>query len=246
VSPFLVYQVIKEYAHFFQEIFDETSKDIKPLPVFFQHEKRYRKVRGIEAFGKRFYLKEYYAQFDEAEAEWKNLLRLKELGFSVPEPFFFLRLANRAVVATFEIKGVPLSELLQTHSQERKKLIFKLSELLANLHSQNIYYQDCYLNHFYWHEDSQTLSFLDVPRVLFNPPFPLRYQIKDLGQVGYSFEEYLKEEGRKAFQTFLFYYLENIKSLCRSHKRLIKILAKTKVWLIRRRTLRARRKGKVL
>jgi hypothetical protein len=238
--------VIKEYAHLSREIFDEPSKDIKPLPVFFQHEKSYRKIRGIEAIGRRFYLKEYFARFDEAEAEWKNLLRLKELGFPVPEPFFFLRLADRAVVATFEIKGVPLSELLQTHPQERKKLIFKLSELLANLHSQNIYYQDCYLNHFYWHEDSQTLSFLDVPRVLFNPPFPLRYQIKDLGQIGYSFEEYLKEEGREAFQIFLFYYLENIKSLCKSHKRLIKILTGVKVWLIRRRTLKARRRGKVL
>ncbi len=246
MNPSPIYQVVKEYAHLFQEIFDEPSKDIKPLPVFFQHKKRYRKIRGLEAFGERFYLKEYYTRFDEAEAEWKNLLRLKDLGFSVPEPFFFLRLTDRVVVATFEIKGVPLSELLQTHPQERKKLIFKLSELLANLHSKNIYHQDCYLNHFYWNEDSQTLSFLDVPRVLFNPHFPLRYQIKDLGQVGYSFEEYLKEEGREVFQIFLFYYLENIKSLCRGHKRLIKILTGVKVWLIRRRTLRARRKGKVL
>ena len=240
------YQVVKEYADFFHRIFDEPTQRIKSLPPFFQHEKRYRKIRGFEVFGKRFYLKEYLAHFDEAEAEWENLFKLKGLGYYVPEPFFFLRLVDRVAVATFEVKGVPLSELLVAHPQGRREFIFKLSELLANLHSKNVYHQDCYLNHFYWDEDSQTLSFLDVSRVLFNPPFPLRYQIKDLGQIGYSFEEYLKEAGKEAFKIFLSYYLGNVKSLFRRHKRLIKVLTEVKVWMVKRRTLKAKKKGKVL
>jgi hypothetical protein len=78
---------------------------------------------------------------------------------------------------------------------------------------------------------------------LVNPRFSLKYRIKDLAQLGYSFEEYLGKDASPSFQKFLSYYLDFSGTKL---KWLIKSLVKFKVWLIRKRTERARKKGKIL
>jgi tRNA A-37 threonylcarbamoyl transferase component Bud32 len=165
------------------------------------------------------------------------------LGFSVPEPFFISRKEDKIEIATFALKGEPLSSLLLANKEKQTFLVAKLAELIASLHDKNLYHQDCYLYHFFWDEESETLSFLDVPRVLQNPSFSLKYQIKDLGQLGYSFEECFGKTGKELFQQFLNYYLNFSKN---KHPIFLIFLVKLKVALIKWRTERAKLKGKKL
>ncbi|WP_168194305.1 lipopolysaccharide kinase InaA family protein [Thermodesulfobacterium sp. TA1] len=236
------FEVVIEHLSFFYKIFDKKSQNLFLPKPFFEREKRYRKVKGYEVDGQRFYIKKYSNCFEEANSEWRNLLRLRELGFSVPEPFFIRKRPDKLEIATFELKGKPLSELLK-NKELQANLIYKLAELLSALHLKRLYHQDCYLNHFFWEEETEILGFLDVSRVLSNPRFSLKYQIKDLAQLGYSFEEYFGEKGAFLFQKFLSRYLELSKS---KPAWLVKFLVEFKIWLIRRRTKRARLKGKKL
>jgi len=237
------YQVVKDYVVFFRKIFDETTQGIKPFSIFFQHQKRYRRVLGVEALDKRFYIKEYVDHFDEAESEWENLFLLKSLGFSVPNPFFIHKTSAKIQIATFELKGIPLSELLVKDRENKDMLLYKLAELISALHLKKLYHQDCYLNHFYWDEEIGTLGFLDVARVLLNPRFSSKNRIKDLAQLGYSFEEYMEEKGKLYFQKFLSCYLE-LSGIERIF--LLKSTVEFKIWLIRKRTENVRKKGKKL
>jgi len=168
---------------------------------------------------------------------------LRSLGFSVPEPLFKRKSSDKIEIATFELKGIPLSKLLLKNKEIQEKLLYKLAELLSTLHKKGIYYQDCYLNHFFWNEKTGTLSFLDVSRILINPFFTLKYKIKDLSQLCYSFEEYFGDRGKTLFPKFLSYYL-NLSQI--KPTLLIKSLVKLKAFLIKWRTERAKKKGKIL
>jgi tRNA A-37 threonylcarbamoyl transferase component Bud32 len=237
------YEVMKEYMDLFSKIFNNNTFSVHFLNSFFEHKKNYKCTKGFEINGKKIFIKGYSAHFDEAEAEWKNLFKLKKLGFSVPEPFFIRRKKDKIEIATFALKGEPLSSLLLANKEKQTFLVAKLAELIASLHDKNLYHQDCYLYHFFWDEESETLSFLDVPRVLQNPSFSLKYQIKDLGQLGYSFEECFGKTGKELFQQFLNYYLNFSKT---KHPIFLIFLVKLKMALIRWRTQRAKLKGKKL
>jgi tRNA A-37 threonylcarbamoyl transferase component Bud32 len=237
------YEVMKEYMDLFSKIFNNNTFAVHFLNCFFEHRKRYKWTKGFEFSGKRIFIKDYADHFDEAEDEWKNLFMLKKLGFSVPEPFFISRKEDKIEIATFALKGEPLSSLLLANKEKQTFLVAKLAELIASLHVKNLYHQDCYLYHFFWDEESETLSFLDVPRVLQNPLFSLKYQIKDLGQLGYSFEECFGKTGKELFQQFLNYYLNFSKI---KHTNFLIFLVKLKMALIRWRTERAKLKGKKL
>ena len=236
------FEVLEKHLFFFSQIFKQSFYDLFLPDPFFEHKKRYKLIKGYEVNSQRFYIKEYFDHFEEAESEWENLFKLQSLEFSVPDPFFKRKSLDKVEIATFELKGKPLSELLKDQ-REQDILFYKLAELLSSLHLKNLYHQDCYLNHFFWDEKTKTLGFLDVSRILINPRFPLKYRIKDLAQLGYSFEEYLGKNAPPLFQKFLSYYLDlsGIKLKC-----LVKSLVKFKVWLIRWRTKRAKKRGKRL
>jgi len=236
------FEVLEKYILLFNQIFDQNSQNLSLPSFFFEHKKGYRKIKGYEVNGQRFYIKEYFAHFKEAESEWENLFKLRSLGFSVPEPFFIRKSPDKVEIATFELKGKPLSMLLKNKGVQ-ERLLYKLAELLSALHLKRFYHQDCYLNHFFWDEKTKTLGFLDVSRILVNPCFSLKYRIKDLAQLGYSFEKYLGEKGPSLFQNFLSYYLDLSGTKL---KWLVKSLVKFKIWLIRKRTERARKRGKIL
>lgn len=243
VSKISDFEVVDAHLPFFYKIFDPNLLRLNLPAPFFEREKRYRQIKGYEVNGQKFYIKTYTAHFEEAEAEWENLLKLKTLGFSVPEPFFRHKSFDKVKIATFALKGVPLSSLIPKSQQNQENLLYRLAELISRMHLKNFFHQDCYLNHFFWDEHSQNLGFLDVSRVIKDPKIPLSYQIKDLGQLGYSFEEYFGNSGPILFEKFLSYYLGLVNQ---SSKGLLKFLVKLKVWLIRRRTLKAKKRGKKL
>jgi len=243
IIKFFEFEIVEDYFSFFCHIFNQDLKDLSLSHSFYNRLKRYKEISGYEVNSERFYIKKYFDHFEEAESEWKNLFLLQSLGFSIPHPFFKRKNPNKIEIATFELKGKSLSKLLSKNKEIQEKLLYKLAELLSTLHKKGLYYQDCYLNHFFWDEKTETLGFLDVSRVLSNPRFSFKYRIKDLGQLGYSFEEYLGEKAKPFFQNFLSYYsdLSGIEL-----KWFIKFLIKFKIWLIRRKTERARKKGKKL
>ncbi|MCD6489773.1 MAG: hypothetical protein J7K20_03485, partial [Thermodesulfobacterium sp.] len=213
-----------------------------PQPFYYRL-KRYKEIAGYEINSCKFFIKKYLNYFDEAEKEWSNLLNLKKLGFSVPESFFIRRRPDKVEIATFELKGIPIFKLILKEQEKQDILLYKLAELISFLHKQNLYHQDCYLNHFFWDEKTETLGFLDVSRVLANPCFPLKYRVKDLAQLGYSFEEYFGDKGKPYFQKFLSYYLDFSKPI---FAKFVRLLVNFKTGLIRRRTEKARAKGKRL
>jgi len=243
IIKFFEFEIVESYFSFFCHIFNQDLKDLSLLPPFYNRLKKYKEITGYEVNGKRFYIKKYFNHFGEAESEWKNLFKLRSLGFSVPEPLFKRKSSDKIEIATFELKGIPLSKLLLKNKEIQEKLLYKLAELLSTLHKKGIYYQDCYLNHFFWNEKTGTLSFLDVSRILINPFFTLKYKIKDLSQLCYSFEEYFGDRGKTLFPKFLSYYL-NLSQI--KPTLLIKSLVKLKAFLIKWRTERAKKKGKIL
>uniref|UniRef100_A0A7C4NST1 Lipopolysaccharide kinase n=1 Tax=Thermodesulfobacterium geofontis TaxID=1295609 RepID=A0A7C4NST1_9BACT len=240
IEPF---EVVSEEVTFFNQIFLAEKRALNLPEPFFEHQKRYKTTKGYIVEGRKFFVKEYLSHFEEGDKEWENLLFLKRLGFNVPKPFFRLRSSERYLLATFTLEGLPLSKLLNEKKDQNIFFLKTLGQLLANLHKQNLYHQDCYLNHFFLDEKTKTLGFLDVSRILVNPCFSLKYRIKDLAQLGYSFEKYLGEKGPSLFQNFLSYYLDLSGTKL---KWLVKSLVKFKIWLIRKRTERARKRGKIL
>ncbi|MEZ0343247.1 MAG: lipopolysaccharide kinase InaA family protein [Caldimicrobium sp.] len=223
----------------------EKITEISDLEKFFQpffiHQKAYRKIYGYEIEGKKIFIKMYLSNLEEGEREWENLKLLSEMGYPVPTPLFFKKEKERVFIATEALMGTPLSEILPD-SQDSELYLKALAELLSQLHKNSLFHQDCYLNHFYWDEASQKLSFLDVARVKSSKVFAFYYQVKDLSQLGYSFEEYLGQRGPIYFQVFLKFYEKNMQELSIFQK----ILLKFKISRIRKRTIKRRLKGKPL
>ncbi len=220
----------------------DASFDLSRLSSpFFVHKKAYRRITGYEIEGRRIYVKEYMENFEEAEREWYNLQMLREEGFLVPTPLFFKREKEKALLVTEALEGSPLSELLP-RAKEPEIYLKALAELLSELHKRGLFHQDCYLNHFYWEDSTKTLSFLDVARVKRGGLFSFYYQIKDLAQLGYSFEEYLGERGPHFFKIFLSFYEKKRGKLSFLKRDLLKI----KMAQIRRRTMKRRLEGRPL
>jgi tRNA A-37 threonylcarbamoyl transferase component Bud32 len=119
-----------------------------------------------------FFIKIYSECFDEAEAEWKNLFKLKKFGFSVPEPFFIRRKEDKIEIATFALKGEPLSSLLLANKEKQTFLVAKLAKLIASLHAKNLYHQDCYLYHFFGMKSQKPLVFWMSQEFYKIPYFP--------------------------------------------------------------------------
>ncbi|MGB9762116.1 MAG: lipopolysaccharide kinase InaA family protein [Caldimicrobium sp.] len=231
------FQINIEYLLYFEKLLNPYPEILKELPEpFFKHQKRYRQIFGFDLKGIRFYLKIYSDRLFEAKSEWKNLCFLYEKGFNPPKPLFFFHNSSYALIATEEVPGKPLSELLK----EKPSLLKVLAQFLASFHKEKLFHQDCYLNHFYW--DGEKIYILDVSRVKVGPLFTLKYHIKDLAQLGYSFENYLHEKSSEFLETFLNFYENYFHSL----SPIFKFLLSLKIKRIRQRTERVRKKGKPL
>ena len=214
-----------------------------PDPYFFR-KKRYRIVSAYQIKGFKIFIKKYLAHPEEAKKEWENILLLWEKGVLTSIPVFFaLSEDKRAMIGTEEIRGKRVIDIIQDDPSKVSFFISKIAEFLAKFHKIVFFHQDCYLNHFYYDEKSDQLIIIDVSRVKYKPSFSKYYFIKDLAQLGYSFEEYFGDKGRPFFQKFLSYYLDLSNPM---PARLVRLLVNFKIGLIRRRTEKARAKGKKL
>lgn len=213
----------------------------KSFLMFFSHKKHYRTIKGFQIDKLRLFIKKYEKNLEEAEAEWKNITLLWKRGFPTSIPVFFYKNSSIAFIGTEAISGKLCIEIMKENSQKAQEMIEKIARFLADFHKAKLFHQDCYLNHFYWDEENKILSVLDVSRVVENPLFPLKYQIKDLAQLAFSFETYL---GKEAF-FWWDYFLENYINYYGGSKneKILKFLIYIKKWLIRKRTIRKKLKG---
>ncbi|PMP68644.1 MAG: hypothetical protein C0190_01410 [Thermodesulfobacterium geofontis] len=210
---------------------------------FYIKKKRYRLIRAFKIDNLSLFIKKYEKNLEEAESEWENLQLLWDMGFSTSIPIFFYKDSSIALIGTEEVSGKICLEIIKENSEKTQIVIEKIAEFLGNFHKKNLFHQDCYLNHFYWDDESKTLYILDVSRVIENPLFPLKYQIKDLSQLAFSFEVYL---GKEAFFWWKFFWENYVKNYGLKNEKFLKVLVNIKKLLIRRRTIKKFLKGEEL
>lgn len=75
------------------------------------------------------------------------------------QSFFIRKRPDKIEIATFELKGVPFSDLLIKEQEKQEFLINRLTEIISSLHQRNFYHQDCYFNYFFWGEKMKLLIF---------------------------------------------------------------------------------------
>ncbi len=183
------------------------------FPVFFSHQKHYRKVKGFQVNALKIYVKKYLDYFEEAKAEWKNIQLLWNKGFPTSEPIFFFERDSLILVGTKAIPGRQCLEIIKKEPQKTFEIVKKIAKFLGHFHKTNLFHQDCYFNHFYLNEVTDVLYIIDVSRVLNNPLFAFYYQIKDLAQLKFSFFVYLEENWLEVWENFFASYCLHFKPL---------------------------------
>jgi hypothetical protein len=68
---------------------------------------------------------------------------------------------------------------------EKRMVICDLARLARRFHDRGMNHQDFYLNHFFI-DETGNLYLLDLQRVQHRPEVPIRFVVKDLGQLFYS------------------------------------------------------------
>lgn len=220
--------------------FDSLKKNF--LKVF-SHRKRYRIIKGFQIDGLKLFVKKYEKHLEESEKEWKNISLLWKKGFPTSIPVFFYKNSSIGLIGTEAISGQLCIDIIKKNPEKTEEIIKEIAKFLGNFHKAGLFHQDCYLNHFYWDEENKMLSVLDVSRVVENPLFPLKYQIKDLAQLAFSFETYLEKEAPFLWNYFWKNYVNyyGVKN-----EKILKFLVDIKRWLIRKRTIRKLLKGEEL
>lgn len=210
---------------------------------FYKKKKRYRLIQGFQIENLRIYIKKYFFNIKEGINEWKNIGLLWRKGFATAIPIFLGKTNHSLLIGVEEIKGVSCIKLMKDQPETKEKIINEIALFLGLFHKVGLFHQDCYLNHLYWDEESKILSVLDVSRVVENPLFSLKYQIKDLSQLAFSFETYLEKEAPLWWNYFWGNYINyyGVKN-----EKILKVLIDIKRWLIRKRTIRKLLKGEKL
>lgn len=176
--------------------------------------KRGRTVIQIELERKIFYIKRNRIQFHEflkrltrfqfsnsgARQEVQNIFIIEGMGIkTVPVVAFgerkLLGIELESFVATEKLYGYrPLEDIVQENwkpplSREqimkKRHLIVLTANLARQFHEQGLNHQDFYLGHFFVHPE-KAMAIIDVQRVQQRSRIPLRYRLKDLGQLYYS------------------------------------------------------------
>ncbi len=199
----------------FYAILEETSflkklKEGKELGDFFKEifsrKKNYRKVKGYRVGDLEIYLKFYLENFKEAKQEWQNILWFWERGFPTSIPILLYETNQAVILGTKKFSGRLCLDIIKEKPQAKEIQLSKIAEFLAKLHKAGLFHQDCYLNHFYFEEENQTLYVIDVARVLNQPKFSFYYHLKDLAQLTYSFKEYFEETWQEDWKLFFNFY----------------------------------------
>lgn len=216
--------------------------------------KRGRSVFRIEIDGRTFYLKRnrlHRVEFWKAlcrlripslgaGTEWENILAVQAAGIPTVTPVAVGErsrwgLETASFTLTEEIYNAePVDEFIQrkwTGSPirpclgEKRRLIRDLAALARRFHGQGMNHRDFYLNHFFIAGDG-SLFLLDLQRVQRRRQIPMRFLVKDLGQLAYSSLRFpLLNRSDKMY--FLLHYLEIERLDSRGRNIARKVLAKT-------------------
>lgn len=210
--------------------------------LFFRHQKRYRQVKGLELKNCKIYIKKYLENLSEAEREWNNIIFLWSKGFPTSIPIFFYKSQKEAFLGTKALEGKTIINYEDKDMDFIYVCIQKIASYLAKLHKENIFHQDCYLNHFYLDEGEDLLYLIDVSRILHNAIFPTYYEIKDLSQLRFSFFKYFPKFWKEAWSYFLDQYFKERGPIF-GPKFLFNAGLRLKFWLIKRHTQKHERKA---
>ncbi|MCS7278567.1 MAG: hypothetical protein NZ530_00715 [Thermodesulfobacteriaceae bacterium] len=207
---------------------------------YFYYNKRYRTIEAYQLDNLRFYIKKYEDHLKEAETEWKNLIFLWKMGFPTLEPWIFGKTKNKALIVTEELPYPSLLKLLKEKSIQTEIIFLKFSKFLACFHEHNLFHQDCYLGHFYYDIKQDVFYIMDVARVKHNPMLKIKYLIKDLAQIQYSFIELFQE---KTLYWWKFFWKEYNKNRKKKLNNLIQFLINKKSLLIQKHTQKVIKRG---
>jgi len=140
-----------------------------------------------------------------ARREWRMTLRLRCLGIATPVPVAFGErrrwgLERESFTLTLDI---PDAARLEDYIRDRfppdggrspgqrelaRWIISEVARIARTLHGAGFNHQDLYLGHFFVQEraGTRTMFLIDHQRVFERRRLPLRYRIKDVGQLYYS------------------------------------------------------------
>lgn len=207
---------------------------------YFYYKKRYRTIEAYDLGGFKLYLKKYEFNLKEAENEWRNFSLLWEKGFPTLTPVVFGNKKDKVLIGTEELKFPSFLKLLSEKLISPEILLLKFSQFLALFHENNFFHQDCYIGHFHYDAKKDMFYIMDVARVKYNPKFKMRYLIKDLAQLKYSFMKTFKEQNLYWWD---FFWKEYNKHRKEKLGKLIKFLINKKAQLIDRHTQKIIKKG---
>ncbi|MEX9603117.1 MULTISPECIES: lipopolysaccharide core heptose(I) kinase RfaP [Providencia] len=126
--------------------------------------------------------------------------------------------------------------------QEKFNLILKLASIVSAMHASGLNHRDCYLCHFLLDENNDQIStdikmyIIDLHRAQIRSQVPKRWRDKDL--IGLYFSSMnIGLTSRDIYRFLIKYFNTNLKSIFRSHNKLIK-KAKRNALIIKERTER--------
>jgi len=173
--------------------------------------------------------------------EWEMTLRLRQLGIATPVPVAFgerrrCRLERESFTVTEDIAdSYRLEDYIEdrfpaggTRSASQRALAVwiaaEVARIARTLHEAGCNHQDLYLGHFFVQESTEgrKMFLIDHQRVFERRRLPMRYRVKDLGQLYYSssrFPQITPGDRMRFFKAYL--GMDAGERLGPSHRRLI-------------------------
>jgi len=172
--------------------------------------KKDREIRILTLDGKEYFLKRYFQLprwgRSGAEVEWEGAMQLLRRGFSVPLPVCLgierKFLSGRAFTLFQAARGRRLEDLFREGLSLR--LVSRLADVAGRFHAQGFSHQDFYLCHFFWDEDDERLTIIDLQRLRFSRTPRRRWVVKDLAELFYSAEQVLSGDDLELFREEFF------------------------------------------
>jgi tRNA A-37 threonylcarbamoyl transferase component Bud32 len=182
-------------------------------------------------------IRESRAQRSTAWRELHFLRHLAELGIPVAKAAAFGeemhgRRERRSFLITQEINGISLEKLAaQTPADgrrsiawsDRREIIRQLALLTLRLHDHGLFHRDFYLCHLFLTRNADgaiVLHVIDLARMIEQPRFRRRWQIKDLAALDYSAPRPLVTRADRL--RFLYHYLPSARHLKPEARRVIR------------------------
>ena len=136
----------------------------------------------------------------DAFDEWRAICRYHESGLKTMLPIAAGRVGDKTCNLTLGITDyVRASDLFRAFKEcdsgRKEKLIKKIAEYCAVMHSNNMAHQDLYLVHFFVKESEDDAVYLiDLQRTIIQPRLSRRWHVKDLAQLLFSAEGLVSED----------------------------------------------------